>query len=135
MKGVDFHHKKNHIRYIAHIINLTTIEILKNIKAGEAQEEITILANISKEHDTEVIPRLRKLIVKIRSSPQRRERFSQQIEVYGLKSLNLILDVKTRWNSTYFMLQRTLKLQEVSILKMYIMFYCELVNINICYFM
>jgi len=114
---------------------LATTEILKNIKAGEPQEEISILENISKENDVEVIPRLRKLVVKIRSSPQRREKFSQQIELYpGLKSLNLILDVKTRWNSTYFMLQRALKLREVSILKMYTIFYYKLINVNILLF-
>jgi len=52
--------------------------------------------------------------VKIRASPQRRERFFRQCNLYSdIKELNLILDVKTRWNSTYLMLQRALNLREV----------------------
>lgn len=96
-------------------MNLTCQEILKNIKAGEAQDEDEILKEISKGNDDiNVIPKLRKLIVKIRASPQRKERFDRQSNLYSRNSLNLILDVKTRWNSTYLMLERALKLQEVS---------------------
>jgi hypothetical protein len=51
-------------------MNLTTQTILKHIRAGEAQEENLILEEISKKGgEINVIPRLRKLIVKIRSSP------------------------------------------------------------------
>ena len=93
-------------------MNLTCQEILKNIKAGEAQDEDEILKEISNGNDDiNVIPKLRKLIVKIRASPQRKERFDRQSNLYSRNSLNLILDVKT---STYLMLERTLKLQEVS---------------------
>ena len=67
-KKIDFHYQKNHVRYLAHVINLTSQEILKFIKAGEAQDEHTIL----EETSDDIIPKLRKLIVKIRSSPQRR---------------------------------------------------------------
>jgi hypothetical protein len=72
-----------------------------------------------------VIPKLRKLIVKIRASPQRKERFNRQSNLYSTNSLNLILDVKTRWNSTYLMLERALKLQEVSNF-VNIIYICEL---------
>ena len=95
------------------MINLTTQEILKFIKAGEAQDENTILEEIS-EGFIDIIPKLRKLIVKIRSSPQRRTRFSRQCEIHHNEPLNLILDVKTRWNSTYLMLERAKKLRNVS---------------------
>ena len=33
---IAFHHKENHVRCIAHIMNLTVQEILKHIEAGEA---------------------------------------------------------------------------------------------------
>ena len=93
-------------------MNLTCQEILKNIKAGEAQDEDEILKEISNGNDDiNVIPKLRKLIVKIRASPQRKERFDRQSNLYSRNSLNLILDVKTRWNSTYLMLKHALKLQ------------------------
>src|ERR1044071_6026080 len=113
-KNINFHYKKNHVRCLAHIMNLTCQEILKNIKAGEAQDEDEILKEISNGNDDiNVIPKLRKLIVKIRASPQRKERFDRQSNLYSRNSLNLILDVKTKWNSTYLMLERALKLQEV----------------------
>src|SRR5436190_6970195 len=84
-------------------------------KYKEAQDEDEILKEISNGNDDiNVIPKLRKLIVKIRASPQRKERFDRQSNLYSRNSLNLILDVKTRWNSTYLMLERALKLQEVS---------------------
>src|SRR2546427_11592377 len=96
-------------------MNLICQEILKNIKAGEAQDEDEILKEISNGNDDiNVIPKLRKLIVKIRASPQRKERFDRQSNLYSRNSLNLILNVKTRWNSTYLMLECALKLQEVS---------------------
>src|SRR6059058_4894066 len=96
-------------------MNLTCQEILKNIKACEAQDEDEILKEIlNRNDDINVIPKLRKLIVKIRASPQRKERFDRQSNLYSRNSLNLILDVKTRWNSTYLMLERALKLQKVS---------------------
>ena len=54
-------------------MNLTCQEILKNIKAGEAQDEDEILKEISNGNDDiNVIPKLRKLIVKICASPQRK---------------------------------------------------------------
>ena len=104
---------------MAHIINLTVQEILKYIKAGEAQEEDELLELISQEQEeevinVEVIPKLRRLIAKIRSSPQRKEKFARRCEFFSIKSLNPMLDVKTRWNSTYLILDRILKLQEVS---------------------
>jgi phage anti-repressor protein len=44
--------------------------------------------------------------VKIRSSPQRRQKFLTACKSTGTKELMLILDIKTRWNSTYEMIQR-----------------------------
>ncbi|EXX59676.1 hypothetical protein RirG_186940 [Rhizophagus irregularis DAOM 197198w] len=118
-KEVKFDHKKNNIRCLAHIINLTVQEILKNIKAGDAQEEDELLELVSQEEqednvNVEIIPKLRRLIVKIRSSPQQKEKFARRCEFFSIQSLNVILDVKTRWNSTYLMLDRILKLREVS---------------------
>ena len=118
-KEIKFNHKKNNIRCLAHIINLTVQEILKNVKAGDAQEEDELLAIVSQEEqednvNVEIISKLRRLIVKIRSLSQRKERFARRCEFFSIKSLNLILDVKTRWNSTYLMLDRILKLREVS---------------------
>jgi hypothetical protein len=54
------------------------------------------------------------LVVKIRSSPQRREKFSKQCKTSDLKDLQLIRDVATRWNSTFDMLDRAYELRQVS---------------------
>jgi len=91
----------------------------KNIKAGDAQEEDELLELVSQEEqeddvNVEIIPKLRLLIVKIRSSPQQKEKFARRCKFFSIQSLNVILDVKTRWNSTYLMLDRALKLREVS---------------------
>lgn len=51
-------------------------------------------------------------IRKIRKSPLRREKFRKSCEVYKLEILELVLDVSTRWNSTYFMLERVFKLRK-----------------------
>lgn len=51
--------------------------------------------------------------MKIRSSSQRRERFARQCDVLNIKVLELLPDVKTRWNSTFIMMQRALQLREV----------------------
>lgn len=40
---VEFNHKKNHVRCIAHIMNLAVQEILKHINAAEIEDEISIL--------------------------------------------------------------------------------------------
>lgn len=56
------------------------------------------------------------MVVKIRSSPQRRQKFSKQCKASDLKDLQLIRDVATRWNSTFDMLDRAYELRQVSFL-------------------
>ncbi|CAG8810889.1 18398_t:CDS:2, partial [Racocetra persica] len=75
-------------------------DILKNLKAGKAQIENNILNNINTSLNTgEIIPKLRKLIVNIRSSPQRRERFAYQAKAAGLKDkMREALDAITSLN-------------------------------------
>lgn len=56
--------------------------------------------------------KLRKLVVKVRSSPQCRENFHQQCIATNSPELELIPDVVTRWNSTEIMIERALKLKQ-----------------------
>ncbi|KAG0149528.1 hypothetical protein CROQUDRAFT_16124, partial [Cronartium quercuum f. sp. fusiforme G11] len=63
-----------------------------------------------------VLKRVHGLAVYVRASPQHRERFSKVIALYQPEIFNtriacLILDVETRWNSTYARFQCALILQ------------------------
>ena len=42
-KCIAFDHKKNHVRCIAHIMNLTVQEILKHLNAANIEDENSIL--------------------------------------------------------------------------------------------
>jgi hypothetical protein len=53
----------------------------------------------------------RKIIAKIRKSNLLTEALEDQCRRMGMLVLKLVLDVRTRWNSTHYMLQRLLKLR------------------------
>ena len=73
---------------MAHIINLTVQTLLDDLDSSQ-----------------KAISKLRKVITLIQSSPQRRERFQAQCTASNKRQKELILDVKTRWNSTYSMIE------------------------------
>ena len=54
------------------------------------------------------------MINKVRSSPQRREKFSKSCVMENLELKELIIDVVTQWNSTYEMIIRARELKEMS---------------------
>ena len=58
-RHIDFHHKRNHVRCIAHIMNLAVQEILKYIKGDNAQEENDILMS-GNDNIVDIIPKVRK---------------------------------------------------------------------------
>ncbi|CAJ0747751.1 16278_t:CDS:10 [Entrophospora sp. SA101] len=100
-EGINFDIDNNHVHCLAHVMNIAVQHALKSLKATAANNEDEVL-NID-DNDVNgfhTIMKLRKLIVKIKSSPQRRERFSKACELANLKYKELILDIVTRWNST-----------------------------------
>ncbi|OXA48268.1 putative AC9 transposase [Folsomia candida] len=115
-RGIQFTQENNRIRCLAHIVNLicqAAIDKLEKIACEQAME-------VDSDPDLEdadrfsegVITKLRHGVVKIRSSPQRLEAFRRQCEVMNIKHLELIRDIKTRWNSTYDMITRALKMKQ-----------------------
>lgn len=101
-----FNQEEQRVRCVAHIIHLAVVAFLTALNA-------TPLENEDEEIEgTGVINKLRKVIVKIRSSPQRRQKYLQFCRSSGLDELMVILDVKTRWYSTYEMICRAVKMRE-----------------------
>lgn len=137
-KNITFEPHNQRVRCLAHIIDLAAKKALKDLDASGPDTEADILEEVDEaEEDLKNVvykvsllkfiillyvtssltycskPKLRKLVVKIRASPQRRERFHQQCVAAKLPSLELIPDIKTRWNSTELMIERALKLRQV----------------------
>lgn len=82
-----------HMRCCAHIFSLIVREGLKDIDDS--------------------IVRIRSAVHYIRSSPTRLKQFKSCIELENIEYKSLIyLDVETRWNSTYMMLEAALKFQK-----------------------
>lgn len=105
---------------MAHVINLVVQDILQNINLVPSEESLSMDgedeaedSEIQGDRLSDIASKLRRLIVKLRSSPQRREKFERQCEVANIPPKRVLLDVKTRWNSTYDMFERALELREV----------------------
>ena len=82
-----------HMRCCAHILSLIVKEGLK-------------------EMDDSIF-RIRSAVKYVRSSPARLQRFKACVEKEKIASKShLVLDVETRWNSTYLMLEAALKFQK-----------------------
>ncbi|GES72958.1 zinc finger BED domain-containing protein RICESLEEPER 2-like [Rhizophagus clarus] len=93
MKENDiFFDKNNHFRCFAHVINISVQNALNPLKSNLSQ--------------------LRQLIIKIQHSSQRLEKLSANCRLYNIDDLKSIQDVPIRWNSTYDMIERALKLKE-----------------------
>ncbi|XP_030467314.1 zinc finger BED domain-containing protein RICESLEEPER 2-like [Syzygium oleosum] len=81
-----------HMRCFAHILSLIVREGLKDINDS--------------------IVRIRSTVRYVRSFPARLRRFKGYIELEKIESKSLVcLDVETRWNSIYMMLEEALKFQ------------------------
>ncbi|KAL4013554.1 hypothetical protein IC575_025726 [Cucumis melo] len=92
-KGLLFGGKFLHVRCCAHILNL-------------------IVTDAFKEHN-DCIDRIRYVVRFIRSSPARFLKFKKCIELEKIACKSYVcLDVPTRWNSTYMMLEAAVKFEK-----------------------
>lgn len=126
----QFSDNGNHIRCMPHIYNLAVNDVLSALSQHQAftDEAIASSAEFS-EQDVRKDPVLaiRGFVVAVRSSPQRKEAFRELQQTINAtnkattaggstkqsvtKTYELKLDVRTRWSSTFFMLERAWKLR------------------------
>ncbi|KAF7825096.1 zinc finger BED domain-containing protein RICESLEEPER 2-like [Senna tora] len=82
-----------HVRCVAHILNLVVKDGLKYM------------------HDS--ITKIRNVVRYVRASPARMKKFKECVEKEKIQSTSMVqLDVPTRWNSTYLMLDSALKFEK-----------------------
>ncbi|GBC53601.2 ribonuclease H-like protein [Rhizophagus irregularis DAOM 181602=DAOM 197198] len=113
-KSITFDPKNQRVRCFAHVINLAAKKLIDNLQVPLLYEDENSFEEAEDTEDNlkDTIYKLRKVIVKIRASSQRREKFKQQCIAANMVPLELIPDVSTRWNSTEIMLERALTLKQ-----------------------
>lgn len=109
-----------HIPCMAHVIQLSLNELLHRIKAKPKNDTVDIVwtdelqkASTQRGQKGDIantLDRVRRLAIYINGSPQRRAEFLR-LQSMEPSQLVPIQDVRTRWNSTYLMLQRAKRLQ------------------------
>ncbi|KAJ6648282.1 putative AC transposase [Pseudolycoriella hygida] len=115
--SVTFDSKNFRVRCFAHIMNLSCQAMIHSVGDGDATKyssdsEDDDEENVNRARDLPVIAKLRKGVVGIRKSPQRREIFSRQCIAANIKPKIVVRDVRTRWNSTHAMFERAKQLRQ-----------------------
>ncbi|KAI1685869.1 Dimer-Tnp-hAT dimerization containing protein [Pyrenophora tritici-repentis] len=113
--------RENTIPCLAHIINLVVQDIIQHLRLA-ATTELGARDTLQRRHIQDIethisvpnsLRKIRAICIAIDVSPQRFERFiAVQQHLPPKERLSVIRDVKTRWNSTYDMLERALKIQK-----------------------
>jgi hypothetical protein len=123
----EFIENESRVRCSAHVLNLvmqmllTHLDILPennlNDEESDTEEEDTERQDFGEDNIIAVshasaIKKLRKFVRVVRRSTQKREKLKEACDFHKMKECQLIIDVKTRWNSTFCMIKRafTLKL-------------------------
>jgi len=138
----SFDAKDNRIMCFPHIINITVQHVLKKMSSvdipendddsiGEPNADVGrgFGQSFADACAQDPVARLRKIVMVIRSSGQRRDALMRWIETgnqNGMFVLNnrsvqiqprqLLRDVRTRWDSTYQMIKRSIEMRLVNLL-------------------
>jgi hypothetical protein len=100
-RGVLFDEKQQHMRCMAHVANLAVQAFLRELRADASHGNTA-----TQPEQLSCITKLRRLVLKIRSSTQRRNEFRDRCFRRGIPCREVIPDVRTRWNSTHAMIKR-----------------------------
>jgi hypothetical protein len=110
-RGIAFDKKEQHVRCMAHVTNLGVQALLRRLSGDVEDAELGPDDPPAPSERLSCITRLRHLVVKVRSSPQRRNDFKALCKACGISGKELICDTRTRWNSTYAMIKRASELR------------------------
>jgi hypothetical protein len=108
-RGIVFDKDEQHVRCAAHVVNLAAQALLRSLgtDASDASDGESGLDSgpdsdaVMQAEKLPCIANLRRLVVKVRSSTQRRSDFKYQCGVCDIPEKQLILDTPTRWNFTH----------------------------------
>jgi hypothetical protein len=102
----------NQVECMAHVLNLAAQQILKGFKQPIDSDNYDI-ASDSADQLVTAVSRLSFLCRKIRLSPKLRRLMAKLCEEKNVKYLVPIIDVRTRWNSTYDMVVRAFEQRHI----------------------
>ena len=115
---LNFNHRFRRLRCAGHMINLMAKQVLFGKESNVFDLEA---ASLSTDNDLDTwrqqgpIGKLHRITTWIYKSGQRKARFHKAQETMGIKkseTLDLVKDVKTRWNSTHDMIKRAKRLKQ-----------------------
>ena len=128
--GINISKNQNFVRCMAHVINLsvqdimTELKITPSLETDELSQEISDsdvdeacedFSNTDEEVEVTtnlpIVEKLRKLAKKIRKSTKLRQQLKRLCDLCNKNYLVPIIDVSTRWNSTFSMIIRATKLK------------------------
>ena len=101
-ESVELDWKTHLIRCFPHIVNLAVQSFLS--KFQKEKEDVDNSPNENEMDVSNLLRRVRFAVTKLRSSPEQRTMYEIQCDAAKLPKRMIPLDVKTRWNSTFHML-------------------------------
>ena len=114
-------HSARRLRCTGHVINLVVKAFLFGTDADSFEVDVTSAHELSNEQRELALWRkkgpvgkLHNMVHHIRRTPQRRERFFR-FQLHGdseIEQLMVVADNATRWNSTYSMIERAMRLKD-----------------------